>query len=574
MSLPQHFMDELRRRTNLSEIASRHVKLTKKGNRHVGLCPFHNEKTPSFHVRDDDGFYHCFGCGAGGDAIAFLRNIEGMEFMEAVRSLADHAGILVPQSKPQDPIEIEKRKKTGSILEESARYFQSMLLDGNNGAAEYLKTRGISREAIEIFQLGFAPQSGLAQILEKHGHSKADILNSGMVRQSEKNQDTYQMFRQRLMFPITDPQGKIIAFGGRALTPEQQPKYINSAESPIFQKKQMLYGMAIAKKAARGGKPLVVAEGYMDVIAIHQSGIAAAVAPMGTALTEEQIKLLWRIDDQPILCFDGDGAGQAAALKALIRSAPMLEPGRSLRLAMMPAGIDPDDMIKNQGIETFDGRLKNTLSWVDGLWGGVALKYNTEDATQRAAFWQEIRSTIREISNGQMRAAISDEIERRIGEMRQQKRAASPHTTTPYIKQKYAFQHAMRPLWGHDEKQRLIIALMMKNPSLIYEFSEQIAALEINNKQLENIRQTMINIAANHLDLDDDIFRHHLSRSGHAKIKAEDLLKGLEARVRFKLSEMTINDAREKMSEIIKREKNKPKIKPTMQQPKTDMVGQ
>ena len=567
MSLPQHFMDELRRRTNLSEIVSRHVKLTKKGNRHLGLCPFHNEKTPSFHVRDDDGFYHCFGCGVGGDAIAFLRNKEGMEFVEAVRSLADHAGIQVPQSKPQDPMEIERRKKTGSILEESARYFQSMLLDGNNEAAEYLKARGMSREAIETFQLGFAPKSGLAQILEKLGHSKADILNSGMIRQSDKNQDTYQMFRQRLMFPITDSTGKIIGFGGRALTPEQQPKYINSAESPIFQKKQMLYGMAIAKKIAKSGKPLVVAEGYMDVIAIHQTGIAAAVAPMGTALTEEQIKLLWRIDDQPILCFDGDGAGQAAALKALIRSAPMLEPGKSLRLAMMPPGTDPDDMIKNQGLEVFDERLKNTLSWVDGLWGGIASKYNNNDSTQRAAFWQEIRSTIREISNGQMRAAISDEIERRIGEMRQQRRAASPNTigSTPYIKQKYAFQHAIRPQWGRDEKQRLIIALMIEHPSLIYEFSEQIAAFEINNKQIEKIRQSMINIAANHLDLDDDSFRHHLSMSGQANIKAEDLLKGLEARVRFKIGEITIDDARGKISEIIKRENNKSRTKPTMQ---------
>ncbi|MEK9860712.1 MAG: DNA primase, partial [Alphaproteobacteria bacterium] len=322
MALPQHFMDELRRRTSLSQVIGRHVKLTKKGDRYLGLCPFHQEKTPSFHVRDGDGYYHCFGCGVSGDAISFLRDQEGLGFMDAVRQLADAAGMDVPASKPQDPEQAAKRSKSMVILDEAARQFQSALATGDNPAAAYLKNRGIDQSAIETFRLGFAPRSGLIEALKRFGHSPEEIIESGMARISDRDQSRYEMFRHRLMFPITDNRGQVIAFGARALTDDQKPKYLNSAESPIFQKKHVLYGMDLARVAVRQGLPLVVAEGYMDVIAIHQSGVAAAVAPLGTALTEEQIKLLWRMDDQPILCFDGDVAGKSAALKALIRSLP------------------------------------------------------------------------------------------------------------------------------------------------------------------------------------------------------------------------------------------------------------
>ena len=419
MSLPSHFMDELRRRTSLSQVIGRHVKLTKKGDRHTGLCPFHEEKTPSFHVRDGYGYYHCFGCGVSGDAISFLREKEGLGFMDAVRQLADAAGMEVPQSKPQDAEIAAKRNKSLVIMDETTRQYQSALMDGNNPAAAYLKKRGIDQSAIETFRLGFAPRSGLQETLMKFGHQPDEIIETGLVRISDRDQSRYQMFRHRLMFPIMDNRGQVIAFGGRALDEDQQPKYLNSAESSTFQKKHTLYGMALARVAVRQGLPLVVAEGYMDVIAIHQSGTAAAVAPLGTALTEEQIKLLWRIDDQPILCFDGDRAGKAAALKALIRSLPLLEPGKTLRLALLPVGVDPDDLIKTQGRDAFAQLLRETISWMDGLWEGTAEQYNLDEPDQRAAFWQDIRGYVREISNGQMRASIGDEVERRINAMRQ-----------------------------------------------------------------------------------------------------------------------------------------------------------
>jgi len=570
MALPQHFMDELRRRTSLSQVIGRHVKLTKKGDRYLGLCPFHQEKTPSFHVRDGDGYYHCFGCGVSGDAISFLREKEGLGFMDAVRQLADAAGMDVPASKPQDPEQAAKRSKSMVILDEAARQFQSALATVDNPAAVYLKNRGIDQSAIETFRLGFAPRSGLIEALKRFGHSPEEIIESGMARISDRDQSRYEMFRHRLMFPITDNRGQVIAFGARALTDDQQPKYLNSAESPIFQKKHVLYGMDLARVAVRQGLPLVVAEGYMDVIAIHQSGVAAAVAPLGTALTEEQIKLLWRMDDQPILCFDGDVAGKSAALKALIRSLPLLEPGKTLRLALLPPGIDPDDLIKSQGREAFAQLLRETVSWMDGLWDGIAAGYNLDEPSQRAAFWQDIRNHVREISNGQMRASIGDEVERRIATMRQLVRDVG-HKGVPL-----QFSKGRRPNPAIDARPRLILALLIDHPQLMTDFYEQISVLHFHDEKMEKLRQNVINILSGHSDLDADGFRHHLSEYGYFNLTGSALLVGMESRMRFDPASLNIDDARKRLSEVIRLEAAKTRLKKTsapMRRSHSDQTG-
>ena len=570
MSLPSHFMDELRRRTSLSQVIGRHVKLTKKGDRHTGLCPFHGEKTPSFHVRDGDGYYHCFGCGVSGDAISFLREKEGLGFMDAVRQLADAAGMEVPQSKPQDPEVAAKRNKSLVIMDEAARQYQSALMEGNNPAAAYLKKRGIDQSAIETFRLGFAPRSGLQETLMKFGHQPDEIIETGLVRISDRDQSRYQMFRHRLMFPITDNRGQVIAFGARALADDQQPKYLNSAESPTFQKKHTLYGMALARVAVRQGLPLVVAEGYMDVIAIHQSGTAAAVAPLGTALTEEQIKLLWRIDDQPILCFDGDRAGKAAALKALIRSLPLLEPGKTLRLALLPVGVDPDDLIKTQGRDAFAQLLRETISWMDGLWEGTAEQYNLDEPDQRAAFWQDIRGYVREISNGQMRASIGDEVERRINAMRQMVRDLGQGNLA------IRYKRSNRPSPMAGSRQRLILALILEHPQLMDDFYEQLSVLQFHDEKMEKLRQTVINVISSHTDLDDDGLRHHLNEYGYTGITGSALLKGMESRIRFDPSSLNIDEARKRLSEVIRLEAAKPKSKTSrspMRRSQPDMTG-
>ena len=564
MSLPPHFLDELRRRTSLSQVISRHVKLSKKGDRHTGLCPFHNEKTPSFHVRDGEGYYHCFGCGASGDAISFLREKEGLGFMDAVRQLADQAGMVVPQSKPQDPELAAKRDKSMVILDETARQYQSALLQNNNPAAAYLKNRGIDQSAIETFRLGYAPRSGLQDTLARFGHSADEIVESGLIRISDRDQSRYQFFRHRLMFPITDNRGQVIAFGGRALDDDQQPKYLNSAESPMFQKKHTLYGMALARVAVRQGLPLVVAEGYMDVIAIHQSGLAAAVAPLGTALTEDQIKLLWRMDDQPILCFDGDHAGKAAALKALIRSLPLLEPGKTLRLALLPVGVDPDDLIKTQGRDAFGQLLRETVSWMDGLWDGTAQQYNLDEPSQRAAFWQDIRGYVREISNGQMRASIGDEVERRIGAMRQmvrdygQSKSGNASFGSGYNR---GLGATRRPSPMAGAREKLILALLLDHPKLMLDFYEQVSVLHFHDEKMEKLRQTVINVISGHSDLDVDGLRHHLSEYGYKEITGSALLKGMESRIRFDPSSLNIDEARKRLSEVIRLEAAKPRSK-------------
>lgn len=553
MALPQHFMDELRRRTSLSQIVGRHVKLTRKGNRFLGLCPFHNEKSPSFNVRDDEGFYHCFGCGVSGDAISFLREKEGLGFMDAVRQLADQAGLDVPEQAPQDPREVERRNKTMVVLDEAARQFQSALMSGDNAARDYLKTRGLTKEAVETFRLGFAPRSGLIDALERLGHDKEAMIEGGLVRISDRDQSLYEMFRYRLMFPITDNRGQVIAFGARALEDEQQPKYLNSAETKTFQKKHVLYGMALARVGVKQGKPLVVAEGYMDVIAIHQSGTAAAVAPLGTALTEEQIKLLWRMDDRPILCFDGDKAGKAAALKALIRSIPLLEPGKTLRLTLMPEGVDPDDLIKSEGADAFARLLDQSQSWVDGLWQGVSAQFQLDDASDRAAFWREIRSHVREISNGQMRASIGDEIERRIADMRARIRDNGQNSGWG---QKWGrgftpLSPKDRPNIKDDLRARVILAILIEHPILVNDFYEQIGLLQFRDEKMEKLRQAVISIISEITNLNDDGFRHHLNEYGFENIRGMSLLKGLEARVRFDPAHLSGDEAREKLAEVI-----------------------
>ena len=273
----------------LSDIVGKRVKLTRKGNRFTGLCPFHSEKTPSFSVVDDQGFYHCFGCGVHGDAISFLRETDGLDFMEAVERLASMAGLTVPRSAPEDPQRTRQRKAALDILEETARYFQAGLKrDDGRVAARYLHGRGLDAGAVGSYRLGYAPRGGLRAALAARGFTDEDMLAAGVVRRSDRDGELFDYFRDRVMFPIENQQGRVIAFGARALG-DAQPKYLNSGEGPTFSKKTILYGLVQAREGLRRKLPLVVGEGYMDVIACHRAGFTGAVAPMGTALTEEQI---------------------------------------------------------------------------------------------------------------------------------------------------------------------------------------------------------------------------------------------------------------------------------------------
>src|SRR4051794_27151 len=370
MTLSTAFLDELRARTVLSSIIAPSVKLIRAGREWKACCPFHNEKTPSFTVNDDKGFYHCFGCGAHGDAIRFLTDNRGMPFMDAVKDLAAKAGMDVPAPDPRAQEQAERTASLTDVMAEVAKYYTEQLngLAGAN-AREYLKRRGIDAASAQRFGLGLAPDNRTA-LKRALGKKLAEdrLVDTGMLIQPEEGEkESYDRFRGRLMIPIRDPRGRVIGFGGRILG-DGEPKYLNSPQTVLFDKGRTLYNLDLAGPASRTAKRLIVVQGYMDVIALDRAGLSEVVAPNGTALTEGQLERLWRLDPSPILCFDGDNAGKKAAIRAAERALPLLRPDRTLRFVELPAGQDPDDVIKTGGREAFEALLANPEPLDARLW--------------------------------------------------------------------------------------------------------------------------------------------------------------------------------------------------------------
>src|SRR5215213_8791698 len=374
MTLSTAFLDELRARTVLSAVITPSVKLIRAGREWKACCPFHNEKTPSFTVNDDKGFYHCFGCGAHGDAIRFLTDHRGMPFMDAVKELASKAGLDVPAPDPKARERAERAASLTDIMAEVARWYAEQL-QGIAGAdaRAYLERRGIAAGTVERFGLGLAPdnRTALKRALAHLGEDR--LVETGMLIRPEANEsdqrggDSYDRFRGRLMIPIRDPRGRVIGFGGRILG-DGEPKYLNSPQTELFDKGRTLYNIDRASPASRAAKRLIVVEGYMDVIALDRAGIAEVVAPNGTAVTEAQLERMWRLDPSPILCFDGDNAGKKAAIRAALRALPHIAPDRTLRFVELPAGQDPDDVVRSGGREAFEALLATPEPLDARLW--------------------------------------------------------------------------------------------------------------------------------------------------------------------------------------------------------------
>ena len=552
MAVPPEFIEDLRQRVPLSDIIGKRVKLTRKGRRFSGLCPFHSEKTPSFSVVDDDGFYHCFGCGAHGDAISFLRETDGLEFMEAVERLADMAGLAMPRSTPQDPKVTEQRRAVFDILEATTQFFQAALTrDDGAVAVRYLRDRGLGEDVLRVYRLGYSPRGGLRAALNAKGFSDADMLAAGVIRKSDRDGSLYDYFRDRVMFPIENRQGKVIAFGARALG-DAMPKYLNSGEGQTFSKKSVLYGWVQAREGLRRKLPLVVAEGYMDVIAIQKSGVASAVAPLGTALTEEQIALLWKLHDEPILCFDGDAAGQRAQMRALERILPVLEPGKSARLALLPEGKDPDDVLKQGGNDAFLKVLATARSLVDSLWDNLAATHDLRQPESRAQFWQSLRNMVREISNNQVRSAYSDEIESRIAAMRNAGRGVGRGGGRGGV-QAGAIRPRMakRPSTGMINRHRAVVAMILAHPSLIAGQYEDLLVIESTDARLESLKKAAIDAVITDPDLDAAALNHHLQGLNYSEELA--VLSGDEMKARLACDPMTLsgNDAARQLTELL-----------------------
>src|SRR5947207_6330284 len=372
MAFPPGFLDELRARVSLSDIVGRKVSLKRRsGAEYAGLCPFHNEKTPSFTVNDKKGFFHCFGCGVHGDAVGFVMKTEGLSFPESVEKLAREVGLPVPRATPQERERADRASTLQEVVEQAARWFQKQLrLPVGRHGLDYLRGRGLSDETIDDFRLGFSPDSrdGLLGALKREGATVDKLVEAGLVIQPEDGgREPYDRFRGRVMFTINDRRGRAIAFGGRVMG-QGEPKYLNSPETPLFHKGANLYCLDRARVAATKDQPVIVAEGYMDVIALHGAGFVGAVAPLGTALTEGQLGELWKLADEPYLCFDGDNAGRRAAHRAADRALPLLRPGKSLRFVSLPAGEDPDSLVRSRGPEAIRRVLELARPLSDVVW--------------------------------------------------------------------------------------------------------------------------------------------------------------------------------------------------------------
>jgi len=371
MAFPPQFLDELRVRLPVSEVVGRRVKLRKAGREWKALSPFNQEKTPSFTVNDQKGFFHDFSSGKHGDIFDFVMETEGLTFPEAVERLAGMAGLPVPKVSKEAQAREERRKTLHDVVELAAKFFEAMLAARVGAKARgYLADRSIAPATQLKFRIGYASPEryALKEHLGAHGVPVADMVETGLLVAGEDVSLPFDRFRDRLMFPIADFRGRVIGFGGRALSADAQAKYLNSPETPLFHKGMNLYNGAAARIAAHQGAQLIAVEGYVDVIAMVTAGFEATVAPLGTALTEEQLGLLWRMADEPVLCFDGDKAGRRAAYRAVDLALPQLRPGKSLRFAMMPEGQDPDDLVRAGGREAVEEVLAGARPLVDMLW--------------------------------------------------------------------------------------------------------------------------------------------------------------------------------------------------------------
>ncbi|MCQ0092086.1 DNA primase [Roseovarius sp. M141] len=411
MSLPPGFLEELRTRTSLTQVVGRKVMWdNRKSNQGKGdmwaPCPFHQEKSASFHVDDRKGFYYCFGCHAKGDAISFVRESENVDFMEAVRILAAEAGMQMPERDPQAQAKSDRRTQLAEVMDQAQQHFRLMLKTGAGADARaYLARRGLDEATQERFGIGFAPQAwqGLWDHLTGKNVAADLILGCGLARPSQKGGTPYDVFRGRIMFPIHDARGRVIAFGGRAMDPNDNAKYLNSPETELFDKSRTLYNYAPAREAAGKGQPLIVAEGYMDVIALAQAGFQGAVAPLGTAVTETQLQLMWRAVDEPVMALDGDRAGLAAAQRVIDLALPLLEAGKGLRFALMPEGQDPDDILRAQGAGAVQALIEGAQPMVQLLWQRETEGRDFDSPERRAALDKSLRAAIGRIADPSIR---------------------------------------------------------------------------------------------------------------------------------------------------------------------------
>ncbi len=465
----------------------RTTKLQRAGREWKACCPFHNEKTPSFTVNDEKGFYHCFGCGAHGDVIRWMTDQRGLQFMDAVKELAAQAGMEVPRPDPRAAERAEHRAGLVDVMEAAQNWFAANLHgDGGGRARDYLRTRGLSRRTVERFGFGYAPDSKIALKAALPQFDESLLVESGMLITVD-DKLPYDRFRDRLMLPIHDARGRVIAFGGRVLeNRDGVAKYLNSPDTPLFDKGRTLYNLHRAGPASRQSGRMVVVEGYMDVIALANAGIEDAVAPLGTALTERQLELLWRMVEVPILCFDGDAAGQRAAMRAISRALPMLRPARSLAIVQLPTGLDPDDLIRRQGSQAMERLLAGPVTLLDMLWSFERDAQPLRTPEDKAGLKERLLAHVESIEHQDIRALYRRELLERFSayafpprEPRQWQRGGAPVRPTRPALAGDAVARLKRTLSGgaRDALSIAVIHGLLRFPQEIVRHSDALGRL-------------------------------------------------------------------------------------------------
>ena len=546
MNFPQSFLDEIRARLPVSEVVARRVKLTRKGREFVGLSPFNPEKTPSFTVNDQKGFYHCFSSGKHGDIFGFLIDVDGLAFPEAVERLAHDAGVPMPERTQAEVQREEARAGLVEVMEMAAGFFEDQLQREAGAAARgYLSDRGLTANTQKSFRLGYAPssRSALKSHLAAQGVDQPQMIEAGLLIAGDDIPVSYDRFRDRVMFPIEDQRGRVIAFGGRALSADVPAKYLNSPETPLFHKGSVLYNFARARKSAHDAGTMIAVEGYMDVIALSAAGIDHAVAPLGTALTPDQIGLLWRAAPEPILCFDGDRAGLKAAYRAVETALPLLKPGHSINFALLPEGVDPDDLLREHGRAALDQVLAGAKPLADLLWSREYAGGDWSTPERRALLEKRVGDLVRQISDPaiqryyeqEMRARFDKFLNRRGAKGRGRsgtswgggnqgwKRGKSgnrrdwggrPGTEAPASSALRSSNLVTQFNFAAPHRELIIVLAVYNHPFLLEKYAEEFSDVELTSNDLDRLRTEILDIAAHCVPLDRRTLRDQLEKSG------------------------------------------------------------
>ena len=528
MNFPPNFLDEIRTRLPVSEICGKRVNLKKQGREFVGLSPFNNEKTPSFTVNDDKGFYHCFSSGKHGDIFSFIMAVEGLSFPEAVEKLARDAGLEVPRETAAERAKSNRRSGLHEVMDLACRFFQQSLLERcGDHARKYIEGRGLDVETISKFRLGYAPPGNAMHVaLRKAGISESSLLECGLLRASDNGQGAYAFFRDRVLFPITDRRGRVIGFGGRLMGDGKTAKYINSPDTVLFSKGRTLYNLANARQAAHEGHPVIVVEGYMDVIALDRAGFKGAVAPLGTALTENQMEEIWRLNSEPVLCFDGDSAGARAAMKAAERSLELLRPGRSVQFAYLPAGDDPDSLIAAQGPRAISDVITSAKPLVDMLWAYEYTLKTLETPERRADLEVRLRKRVSVIADGSVQQHYRQIFRDRVWQVFRNKRVSGNSQKGQFIRSADYYRRVEQPPTGNlranvaamrSRRMQVLLATILNFPILLDEFSEVLSEITLS-PDLDKLLREIHHWYAKSQGLDADDLKSHLYAQGYEKI--------------------------------------------------------